>query len=180
MRSREDEVTAGVNHLRLGDGITAPQKEHQPASLLGEGAYGGIGKRFPTFALMRARLMGTDGESGVEKEDSLLGPTSEVTTFGRDCGAEVTVYLLDDVHQRGRNPDTITDGEAQTVCLTWLVVGVLSYDDGFHLVEWGKVEGVEYIASSGVALVLLTLCHQEFLQLFEIGSLELRTQYFKP
>ena len=125
-------------------------------------------------------LMGADGEGGVEKKHSLLGPSCKVTFFGRNGNTQVAVYLFDDVHQRRRYSDTVTHREAEPVSLTRFVVGVLSYDDSFDLIERGKIESIEYITTCGVALVLLTFGYKELFQLSKIGRLKLRTQHIKP
>lgn len=45
------------------------------------------------------------------------------------------------------------------MCLPWAVVGVLAYDDYFHLAEGAEVEGIEYQPArrvDGLGAILLT------------------------
>ncbi len=52
-----------------------------------------------------------------------------------------------DVLERRRDSDPILDGKAESVSLPCSMVGVLSEDDYFHLIEGGGIEGIEDIFS---------------------------------
>ena len=176
----EDEVLAGVDEGFLGDGIAAPEQEDESVATGGEFADGGIGELLPAVALVRACLVGADGEGGVEQQHPLVGPSGEVARSEGDGGAEVAVDLLDDVDQRRRHGDAVGDGEAEAHGLPGFVVGVLPEDDDLHLVERRVVEGVEYLAARRIAGVLLPFGDEELLELGEVGRLKLRLQHGIP
>ena len=180
MGGGEDVMAGAIDVLCLADGETAPKHEYDACTLLRQSLYGGIGEEFPSSMLVRACLVGADGEGGVEKKHPLVGPVGEIARGERDVGAEVAVDFLNDIDEGGRHWDPCGDGEAETVCLAGFVVGVLSEDDHFHLVEGGMVECGKDVAPLGVAYILLPFGNEECLELFEIGSLKLRLEYGKP
>ena len=94
--------------------------------------------------------MSTYGEGGIEEQHPLVGPAGEVATGEGNLGAEVAVYLFDDIDQRGRHSNARRDGEAQPVGLAGFVVGVLSQDDHLDFVERGMVESGEDVADAAV------------------------------
>ena len=112
-------------------------------ALFCQGADGGIGKFFPSFALVRACLMGTHGKGGVQQQYALVGPTGEVTACG-DGGTQVGLYLLEDVLQGRREGDTVVHREAKSVCLSGTMIGILPDNDYLCSVERTKVESIEY------------------------------------
>ena len=77
-------MAAAVDVLRFADGKTAPKHEYDAAALLRESLDGGIGEQLPTSMLVRARLMSTHCECGVEQENPLVGPSDEVAAATRD------------------------------------------------------------------------------------------------
>ena len=173
-------VFAAVYHCRFADGITAPEEEYEPLSLLRERTDGGIGELLPPVVLVRAGGMGAHRERGVEQQHPLVCPTAEVSTGGGDGKTEVVVYLLDDIDQRWRHTHTVGDREAQSLRLPRLVVGVLPKDDDFHLVERRAVEGGKDKTARGIAGVRLALLDEECLEVCKIVGLKLRPQHFEP
>ena len=123
-------------------GIGSPKDEHQMLPLLGQNTDGGIGKFLPTLALVRACLMGTDGECGIEQEHPLVGPTGEVSAR-RDVDAQVALDFLEDVLKGRREGHALVHGETESVCLSGTVVRVLSDNHHFGLMERTEIEGVE-------------------------------------
>ena len=81
-------------------------------------------------------------ETGVEKEHSLTSPTAEIATH-RDRSSRLSLYLLEDITQRGREFHAIVDTKAQTMSLPYPMVRVLPQDDHLDLVKWRTVEGIE-------------------------------------
>lgn len=132
------------------------------------------------MVLVRACLMGAYCEGGVEQENPLTGPPCQLPTGVGDMRVEVGIDFLDDVDQRGRDSDPLGDRKAETLRLSRLVVGVLSEDDDFHLVERRVVEGGKDLAAGRVTDILLAFRYKKTLQLCEIGCLELRSEDFKP
>ena len=109
---------------------------------LRKGCNGSIGEVAPTQHGMTVGLMGTHGQSGVEKQHSLSGPAFQVTTRW-DRLFQVVLNFLEDVLKRRREGHTILNRETQSVGLPRLVVRVLTYYDNLYLVKGTQVEGIE-------------------------------------
>lgn len=176
----EYEVLAGIDKGFLGDGVAAPEEEDDAAAALREFVDGCVGEGLPSVVLVTAGLVGTDGECGVEEQDALVGPAGEGAGGEGYLRAEVAVDLFDDVDQRGWNGDALRHREAESHGLSRLVIGILTEDDGFDLVERRAVEGVEYLVAGRITGVLLPLGNEEVLELGEVGRLKLRPQHFMP
>ena len=78
MGGLDDQMFFSIDEGAFSLGVVAPKDEDEMIPRLGETVNDGVGKEFPTLVLMRACLMGPDGEGGVEQEDALLGPVSQV------------------------------------------------------------------------------------------------------
>ena len=94
MGRREHEVARAVDERALALRIRAPQHVHYSVAVRGKGLYGGVGERFPAFALVRAGLMGAHGKRGIEQEHPLAHPPREVAAlrYGR---SRVVVHLAE-------------------------------------------------------------------------------------
>lgn len=81
--------------------------------------------------------MGSDCEAGVQHEDTTVCPRSEETSAIRWWLERWVVLLESNVHvlKRGRRRRRGTNGECQSVSLVIVVVGILSDDDDFDIVE---------------------------------------------
>ena len=80
-------MAAAVDVLSLADGKAAPQHKYDACALLGKSLDSRVGEQFPASVLVRPSLMGAHGEGGVEEEDALVGPASEIATGERNVGA---------------------------------------------------------------------------------------------
>ena len=147
--------------------------------LLGQSAYGGIGKLLPTLLLMRARLMGAYGQGSVQQEHTLVCPTGEVTAFGYG-NAQVVLNLLEDVLEGRREGHSVVYREAQAVRLSRSVVRVLPDDHHLRLVERTKVEGIENQFAGRIYLCTRIFVPHEVGQLDEVVLLKLRLQLLFP
>lgn len=94
------------------------------------------------MSAMAECLMCPHSETGVEKEHALTSPTAEIATH-RDRSSRLSLYLLEDITQRGREFHAIVDTKAQTMSLPYPMVRVLPQDDHLDLVKWRTVEGIE-------------------------------------
>ena len=74
-------------------------------------------------------------ETGIEQQYSLAGPAHEVAVTGNREALQVIAQLLVHVSQAGGHLYTQPDTEAQTVCLSGAMVGILAQDDHFNLVD---------------------------------------------
>ena len=89
--------------------------------------------------------------------------------MARRRDAEVVAQLLVDVDERWRQGDTVTDGEAQAVCLAGAVVGVLPEDDHAGVGVRRQVEGGEHLVGRRVDPVVLAFGAHERLQVDQYG-----------
>lgn len=94
------------------------------------------------MSAMAECLVCPHSETGVEKEHALSSPTAEIATH-RDRSSRLSLYLLEDITQRGREFHAIVDTKAQTMSLPYPMVRVLPQDDHLDLVKWRTVEGIE-------------------------------------
>ncbi len=67
-----------------------------------------------------------DSETGVEKEDALVGPAGEAAVTGVPPACHITAQLLVHVHQGGGRRHTLLHGEAEAVGLALAMVRVLT------------------------------------------------------
>lgn len=76
-------------------------------------------------------------EAGVEQQDPAIGPWCEQTAFVGRCGEAGIVILKSnvDVLERWGSRGRWADGKGETVCLVYVVVGILAENDGFDCVE---------------------------------------------
>ena len=65
MGGLDNQVSAGINESAFSLGIVAPKNEDQVFFFFGQAVDDSVGKKFPTFILVRTGLMGPDGEGGV-------------------------------------------------------------------------------------------------------------------
>ena len=150
------QVVLLVNHIRLRAGIAAPQHIHQVLAVLCQCLYSGIGKLLPSQRRVTVGLMSANGKRCIKQQYALLGPTGKIARCG-DRRTKVGLNLLEDILQRGRKLDTVLNRETQSVGLSWLMIGVLTDNHHFHLVERTQVKGIEYQFAWGIARVLLIL-----------------------
>ena len=122
--------------------IAAPEYEHDVFAPCREGTYSRIGKLLPAAALVTARLMCPHGERGVEQQHALLCPSHKASTLRRGL-SEVAAYLAEDIYERRREPYSVVHREAKPVCLSRLMIRVLTDNHRLYLVERAQVEGIE-------------------------------------
>lgn len=117
----------------------APSQEHDAVrALSGDGVDDFLREALPPLFAVAVGLVCADGETSIQQQNTAVSPRSEQATVPRR-GLEVRVVLFQgDVHvlQTRRSRGWGPDGEAQTMGLVDVVVGVLAQDDGFHIVEW--------------------------------------------
>ena len=106
------------------------------------------------MSAMAECLMCPHSETGVEKEHALTSPTAEIATH-RDRSSRLSLYLLEDIAERGREIDPIIDAETESVGLAHTVIRVLTQYDHLDLVKWGAVESIEDEMARWKALLVL-------------------------
>lgn len=73
--------------------ITSPKDEYQIFSFFGQDTDGSICKLFPTATLVRTGLVGAYCQGGVQQQDTLFGPSCQVTG-GRGWRADIFFISL--------------------------------------------------------------------------------------
>ena len=175
----EDEMAGSINQRGFGTGIPAPEDEDQMVTMMVQRLYGCIGKLLPTLTLMACRLMGSDGQRGIEQEHTLLCPSRKIAGEGHRL-AQVQFYLLEDIDQRRGKSDTIVDGEAKTMSLSRFVIRVLTDNNHLHLMERAEVESIEYQFSRRITRSLGILLTHEVGELQEIRFVKFCLQILSP
>ena len=156
MHGFQYQVLVVVDEIRLATGIAAPQQEDQMLPGVAQRLDGGIRKGIPAEARMAVGEVGTHGERGVEQQHALPGPAREVAVRW-NWRSQIVVYLLEYVDERWWHQHTVGHRETQSHGLSGFMVGVLSEDDHFHLVERAQAEGIEDTLSGRITGVLLVL-----------------------
>lgn len=131
-----------VYHICLASRVATPQHIDQMLALCSQSTDGRISKLLPAQCRMAVGLMGTYGQRGIEQQDPLLGPARQITCL-RKGRAQIILNLLEDILQRWRKLYPVLNGETQSMCLSRLMIRVLSDDDHLHLVKGTQVESIE-------------------------------------
>lgn len=140
-------------------------------AFLGQFVNDNIGKRFPPFALVRSGPVSFDRECGVQQQDALPSPASQVATLGNG-DTQIAFDLLEDVLERRRKLNMVVDRETKAMSLIGFVVRVLSQDDHFHAVERTGVESRKNLAAGRIDRFGGVFVPYERGQCFEIGLVE--------
>lgn len=112
----------------------APRQEHDtPRPGLDHGVDYLLCEALPAFSGVAVGLVRAHGETGVEEENAAVCPGGEeAASVGRGVKGRVVRFQGGvDVLQGWRSRGGRADGEAETVGLVEVVVGVLADDDGF-------------------------------------------------
>lgn len=86
---------------------------------------------------MTIRVVCSYGKTGIQEQHAAIRPRrkkSAVVGWGCECGVVLLQGYVNVLERRGCGRRR-ADGEAETVSLVEVVIGVLTDDDGFHVVE---------------------------------------------
>lgn len=148
-------------------------------ALLGNAPHDGVGESLPPSPLMASSLMRAHRKRSVQEEDSLFCPSAQATGLG--CwDAKLIVDFLKDVPQRRREWHSVGHGEAEPLCLFWLVIGVLPKNDDANALEGAKVEGVENLPSRGIAYAMRIFLSHKCNKVCKVWGREFGTQPLCP
>ena len=175
----QNEMARAVYQLCLRARIATPKDEDKSVAVGGEGAYGGVGKLLPAVALMACSLMGAHRQRSVEQQHALPCPSREVARRWNRF-AEVEFNLLENVLERRRKSHSVGNGEAQSLRLARLMVGVLTYYHHLHLVEGTEIEGVEDEGTRRIACALGIFLAHEVAERGEVRLLKLSSDVLAP
>ena len=111
VRCLEDEVTRAVDHTRFAPCRGAPEEEDHVLTMAVDHLDDGIGEGLPSKSLVAGSPAGSDGECGVEEEDTLLSPREEMPIGEAGGVPEVGGNLLLDILKAGRKGNARWDRE---------------------------------------------------------------------
>lgn len=162
---------------------TTPEDENKRTSRTVQQRDDSISKVLPRAGLigMGIGVASLHSESGVEHQDSLLGPAGKIAVGRGHKVGDIVLQLLVDVEKRWGRWNAWFDRETEPVRLSFVDVGILPYQYHFHPVQWRQVEGFEHFFHRWVdrlsfAQLLLEKCFDGV----EIGRSELFAQRFLP
>ena len=89
-----------------------------------------IRKGFPAFPFVGIGLAAANRQHGVEQQNSLFGPGSQIAVRNRGK-TDIILQFLIDVFERGRNRNPPIDRKAQPLCLPGFVIRILPDDHDF-------------------------------------------------
>lgn len=124
--------------------MASPEEEHQKIMLIGECLDDGIRECLPSFAGVGHRLSCTDGECGIEEEDTLLRPAGEVAVIGQGR-TDIISYFFEDVHKGRGIPYSSLDRKREPMSLPGPMIGILPEYHHLHSFEGGFVESGKYV-----------------------------------
>ena len=175
----EYQMSFSIDKLSFALSIRTPQHEHEVVAVFVERFDSSIGQFLPPFALVTTCVVCFDGERCIQQQYALLCPWGEVSC-GWDGFAyisiEFTVYVL----EGRRNRYSLFDGEAESLCLSDIMIRVLSYDDDSYLIERAQVESSEYLCGRGEALACLIGMPYKLGEQLEIRFIKLGLQHLSP
>ena len=153
-----------IDHLGLLGGGLSPEHEAEAVAMIVQSADGAVGELFPAVVAVRVGLMRAHGEDGVEHEHALPGPGAQIAVV-RAGVAVFVVELAKDVHQRRRWFDAPAHRKAETVRLTFAVIGILTQEHHFDLIKGRRPKSIKDFAAFGIHGVQFFFFDQEFFEL---------------
>ena len=175
----EYQMSGAVDESRLLLCITSPQEENQSVAFGSKSLNHGIGEDFPTVTLVRTCLMCPDRKGGVEQEYALCRPTTQTAAL-RNGNAEVVVNLFEDVLQRRGMCHTVGNRKAKSFGLSEIMIGVLSENDDFYLVERAEIKRIEDERTGWKAFAVAIFLPDKLSERLKIRFVKLFLQYCLP
>ena len=139
----------------------------------------GISKLLPSFSLVRACTMSLHRQRGIQQQYTLLSPPFEVARSGCLL-SHVLRDLLVNILQGWRQRHLFRDREAQSVCLSWLMIGILPHNYDFDILERAPVESIKNKFCRRIDCLVCILLPYVFCQPFEIRFTKLFLQMSLP
>ena len=134
------EMASCVDQRQLLLGISTPEHKYYGLSFRIYLLDDGVGKSFPSFALVRVCLVGADRQYRIQHENALFRPGNQKSVFG-SFAASVIAQLFVDVSQGRWGLDSRTDTEAEAMCLPRAMVRVLAQQKNPYLSIRGELKG---------------------------------------
>ena len=160
MRCLEHQMLAGIDQRSLAPGVVPPEHEYHSVAVVGDVFYDGVGEFFPSYPFVRCGLSGAHREDRVQQQHALPGPGLEVVGPAHP-DAQVALYFLIDVHERGGSGHAVGHREAQAHRLAWIMIRVLTQDNHFDILHRSELEGPENAVSRGIDGLSLLLFGME-------------------
>lgn len=170
VRGGENQVTAiGRDEHLFFDGEAAPEQKDEVLADLRKSLDNRVRELLPANAGVTCRHVGAHRERSVQKQNSLVSPTFQVSVGWR-CDAEIVVEFLENVDEGRRRLNAKWHREAKPVSLARIVVRVLSDDDCLDFIDGTIVECCKNLWSRRIHHVMLRV----FLQKFCLNLLKIR------
>lgn len=137
------QMPRSIDQRALPLGVAAPQHEHDCAGLLRYLANDSIRQSLPPFARVTGRCAFLDGQTGVEQQDPMPGPSQQTSPRIRKCRdrlSQIALQLLKDVSQGRRNRYPRGDGKRQSFRLPAPMVRILPKNDDTHPRQGGQLQ----------------------------------------
>ena len=134
MARLDDRMSRFVDGRSLLLSGPAPQKEYNTLLIGIQLIDDFVGEFLPSLFSMTVGLPSANGQHGIDKQYTLLGPTFEISIF-RCFNDNVLNGLPEYILQGGWRTDTWLDRKRQPVPLTGSMIRILSNNDNFHLVK---------------------------------------------
>ncbi len=144
VRGFEDYMFRRIDERFFLLSVTSPEEEYEEISFFWEGMNHSIGKCFPSFPSVRQGLPSPDGECGIQEEDSLWSPVSEISTLWYWL-VETTTHFLKNIHQWWRISDSFLNWKCEAMSLSWTMIGVLTKDDDSYFFKRCHIHRSKYI-----------------------------------
>lgn len=110
--------------------------------------YDRVGEMTPSEMSMAHGLTECDGEGGIEEEDSLLCPVTQIAID--PFYAKIGFELCKDIFEAWREASGWQHTEGESMSYSWCVVWVLSEDDDAYIVKCCEPQGfIDFVCTWG-------------------------------
>lgn len=169
----------GIDHGSFSLRIGTPEHVYDAFPMTGDGLNDGIGKLFPAMSGVRGGFVGAYRQYGIEQQHALFRPSIQVTAV-RIRSSRIGLYFLENIDERRGERDAVIDRKAQSVGLSFSVIGILSDDDDPDVLRPAFVQRPEDITSRREDTTCGVFPFNEIDQIGKIGFFELVSQQGFP
>ncbi|MNW51869.1 hypothetical protein D3C74_293650 [compost metagenome] len=179
VRRLDHKVAAPVNICPFLLGMAAPQDKNQRLLPLIQLLHHRIGESLPTEPFMGVRLAFPDRQHSIQQQNPFLRPVQQRAVV-RNGNTHVFMQLCVDIAQGWRYPHSRFDREAEPMCLSCSMIGVLPQNNYPCSVVGCQLKRREQFLFGRIDCVLLVFPCQRIAQLLKIGFLRFFLQNLIP
>ena len=170
MRWSDDMMSSIVDKGLLLDGRVPPEDEHDSFSFFRKQSNSCISEVLPSHPLMARWLSFTDGEDGIQEEDSLLRPVSEICLCSLD--SDIRLQFSENITETRLYPRSIRNRKRESHSGTSRMIRILPEDDHFHILKRSHRKSPENIFLFWKTYLLFIFACDEFCECWPIESIE--------